>query len=68
MIEIARNPNDYILYRRIDGELVMTVTDASGIFEIDYVLSSGEKYSYESHGNQMLGLLAQKFRDSQSQL
>lgn len=66
MIEIARNPGDYILYRRLDGEFVLSVLDASGIFEFEYVLNSGEKYSYESHGSQMLGLLAQKVRDEQA--
>lgn len=66
MIEIARNPDDYILYRRIDGELLLVVQDSAGIFEFEYVLNSGEKYSYESHGDQMLGLLAQRVRDEEA--
>ncbi|RZJ66504.1 MAG: hypothetical protein EOO50_09780 [Flavobacterium sp.] len=66
MIEIARNPNDYILYRRLDRELVLIVQDSAGIFEFEYILNSGEKYSFESHGDQMLGLLAQRVRDEEA--
>lgn len=66
MIEIARNEDDYILYRRLDGELLLLVSDSAGIFEFEYVLNSGEKYSFESHGVQMLGLLAQRVRDEEA--
>ncbi|RZM18081.1 MAG: hypothetical protein EOO88_41660 [Pedobacter sp.] len=65
MIELAKKPNDYILYKRTDGELELCVLDKAGVFEIHHQLTSGEKYSYESHGEQILGLLAQKVRDEQ---
>ena len=63
MIEIEKSPGDYILYKDTHGQLLLVVFDASGIFETEHKLNSGETYSYESHGSQILPLIARRVRD-----
>lgn len=63
MIELEKKQGDYTLYRDEDGRLILVVLDTLGIFEIEYELTSGEKYSYESHGSQILPLISRRVRD-----
>lgn len=63
MIELDKKPGDYILYKDENGRLILLVLDTLGVFEIEYELTSGEKYSYESHGSQILPLISRRVRD-----
>ncbi|RZJ69935.1 hypothetical protein [Flavobacterium sp.] len=63
MIELHKKSGDYILYKDEDQRLILMVLDTLGVFEIEYVLNSGECYSYESHGEQILPLISRRVRD-----
>ena len=65
MMELAKKQSDYTLYKDDDGRLVLTVLCGSaGSYEVDYVLNSGERYSYESNGTGFLDHLAQRVREN----
>ncbi len=63
MIELQKLSGDYTLYRDDEGRMILLVLDTLGVFEIEYELTSGERYSYESHGAQILPLISRRVRD-----
>jgi len=63
MIELERKAGDYVLYKAQGGRLILLVLDTLGVFEIEYEMTSGEIYSYQSHGDQILPLISRRVRD-----
>lgn len=64
MVELERKDSEYVL-NNVEGKLILSVSlDGQSLFELDYVLNSGEIYTYESQGTPFLANLARQIREN----